>query len=496
MNRHNFFVKFLNKINSFINSLLERNLNKLNSNNLKKLLINNKIFLSIVVAIILFFSYLSIPNIFNQSEISAQLKKNLLKKLNLEFNFEKKLNYKFLPRPHFITNESSIIFNENKISEINKLKIYVSLENLFSLKNVKVQDVIIEEGNFNLNKKNYGFFIKLLDSDFKDIKLQVINSNIFYKNLENDVLFINKIVNAKYIHDPNESKTILYSKNNIFNMPYSMETFSDKNKKKLNLKLNIESLGLQLENQFSYSEKFILGLSELNYSNLKSVAEYKTNKNYFEFKLYDKAQKSKFLYNGKLNFKPFHSYLEGSTTELNFDHLFSANAIIKQLLKTEIFNNKNIDFKLNISANKIKNIDNFTNIFLQSKIEEGLIDLDQTKFSWKNHVNFNLTDSLIYIKDGKLILDANSEINITNLDEVYKFLLTPKSLRKKINKMNINFTYFFDEKIININNIRINDKTEKNLNNNINKIYLKDNILQNKFYLKKFLNKIIKNYAG
>ena len=154
MNRHNFFVKFLNKINSFINSLLERNLNKLNSNNLKNLLINNKIFLSIVVTIILFFSYLSIPNIFNQSEISAQLKKNLLKKLNLEFNFEKKLNYKFLPRPHFITNESSLIFNENKISEINKLKIYVSLENLFSLKNVKVQDVIIEEANFNLSKKN------------------------------------------------------------------------------------------------------------------------------------------------------------------------------------------------------------------------------------------------------------------------------------------------------------------------------------------------------
>ena len=51
MNRHNFFVKFLNKINSFINSLLRRNLNKLNSNNLKKLLINNKIFLSIVVTI-------------------------------------------------------------------------------------------------------------------------------------------------------------------------------------------------------------------------------------------------------------------------------------------------------------------------------------------------------------------------------------------------------------------------------------------------------------
>ena len=496
MNKHNYFVKILIKINSFINSLLERNLNKLNVANLKKILINNKIFLAIVLLVILFLSYLSIPNIFSQNQISAELKKDLLDRLNLEFNFKKKLNYKFLPRPHFITNESSIIFNEKKISEINKLKIYVSLENLFSLKSVKVQDVIIEEANFNLNKKNYGFFVKLLDSDFKDIKLEVINSNIFYRNLENDVLFINKIVNAKYIHDPNESKTILFSKNSIFNLPYLLEVSNNQDKKKLYSKINIESLGLQLENQFSYSEKFTLGLSEFNYSNLKSVAEYKTNKNYFEFKLFDKAQKSKFSYNGKLNFKPFHSYLEGSTTELNFDHLFSTNAIIKQLLKTEIFNNKNIDFKLNISANKIKNIDNFTNIFLKSKIQEGLIDLDQTKFSWKNHVNFNLTDSLIYIKDGKLILDANSEINITNLDEVYKFLLTPKNLRKKINKMNINFTYLFDEKIININNIRVNDKTDKNLNNNINKIYLKDNILQNKVYFKKFLNEVIKSYAG
>ena len=51
-------------------------------------------------------------------------------------------------------------------------------------------------------------------------------------------------------------------------------------------------------------------------------------------------------------------------------------------------------------------------------------------------------------------------------------------------------------KIININNIRVNDKTDKNLNNNINKIYLKDNILQNKVYFKKFLNEAFKSYAG
>jgi len=41
MSKHNYFVKFLIKINKFINSLLSRNLNKLIAANLKNILINN-----------------------------------------------------------------------------------------------------------------------------------------------------------------------------------------------------------------------------------------------------------------------------------------------------------------------------------------------------------------------------------------------------------------------------------------------------------------------
>jgi hypothetical protein len=50
--------------------------------------------------------------------------------------------------------------------------------------------IIIKEANFNLNKNNYDLFVKLLDSNFKDIKFEILDSNIFYRNLENDVLFI------------------------------------------------------------------------------------------------------------------------------------------------------------------------------------------------------------------------------------------------------------------------------------------------------------------
>ena len=79
MNNPNFLTKFFKKLSKLINSLLEKNLNKLNINNLKKILISNKIFLTIVASIILFLSYLSLPNLYNQYEISTQLSAGSLK---------------------------------------------------------------------------------------------------------------------------------------------------------------------------------------------------------------------------------------------------------------------------------------------------------------------------------------------------------------------------------------------------------------------------------
>ena len=495
MNTSNFFARFLKNFSKSINSLLEKYLNKLNINNFKRLLLNNKIFFTIVAAIILFFSYISLPNIYNQDNISKEIQSNLFNKLNLEFNFSNELEYKFLPRPHFVIKESSIINDESKISEIKTTKIYVSLENLFSLENMKVTDIILEDANFNLNHKNYNFFVNLLNADFKEIELKIINSNVFYRNFENNVLLINNIFNSKYYYDPNELKNFFYSKNEIFNVPYSIQSFFDDNKN-IYSKTNIDSLRLELENKLIFGKDFNFGSTEFNFLNQKSVAKYKTSKKFFEFSLNDKSQALKFLFNGKFNFKPFYSNLEGKVNKISFASIFSSNAVIKDLIKTEILNNKNIDFKLDIQAQEVKNFSNFKNIFLKTKIQDGLIDIDQTKFSWKYFVNFIIKDSLVYVKDGHLLLDASSELSVADSNEIYKFLLTPKNLRKKINKININFTYFFDEKIIEIKSILVDGKLNKNLNDNLKIIYLKENNLQNKIYFKNLLNDAIKSYFG
>ena len=101
MSKPYFIVKFFKNINLFINKLLEKNLNKLNSKNLISIIKSNKIFVTSVALIILFLSYLSIPNIYNQNDITRELKSELFEKFKLNLSFTKKLNYKFFPRPHF-----------------------------------------------------------------------------------------------------------------------------------------------------------------------------------------------------------------------------------------------------------------------------------------------------------------------------------------------------------------------------------------------------------
>ena len=232
MAKQNSFVKNLKNISKLINSLLEKNLNKLKFNNLINLARSSKIILTFVAVTFLFLSYLLIPTFYKQHEISKELKSEILNRFNLNLNFSENLNYNFFPRPHFTSNNTFILFNEKKISEIKEIEIYVSLENLFSLKNIKINEMVINEANFNLNVDNSNFFIKLLDNNFIDSILKIKNSNIFFRNNENQVLFINQIIKMKYFYEPNELKNIIYSDNEIFNIPYSIELLKNKEKKK------------------------------------------------------------------------------------------------------------------------------------------------------------------------------------------------------------------------------------------------------------------------
>ncbi len=496
MSKTNLFVKFLKNISNLINNLLEKNLNKLNFKNLSNLLINNKIILTFVAVFVLFISYLLLPTFYKQSDISKVLKTQLQNKLDLNLKFSENIKYNFFPTPHFTTTETSIFFNQNKISSIKNFKIFISIDNLFSLENIKIKDLIIENANFKLDKKNYIFFYNLLDKNFEDSSLIIKNSNIFFRNAEDEVLFINKIFKMKYYFEQKELKNIFYSDNEIFNIPFSIETFFTQDKKKIFSQIDIDLMKLKIENELSFVNKKIIGKSNIFLDKLKRIVDFQIEKNSFNFDIFDKIDKPNINYKGKFNFKPFYSYMDGNLDEINLNYIFGNNVLIAELLKTEIFNNKNIDFKLNINADNVYDNSNFRNIFLKSKIQDGLIDADNTKFEWKDFAYFELFESLIFVRNGELVLDGKLKIDINDFNKVYKFLLTPKNYRKKINQIDLNFTYNFDKKIAELKDIKIDNKINRNVNKILNNVILKKHDLQNKIYFKNLLNEAIKSYSG
>ncbi len=496
MSKTNFFVKHLKNINNFINNLLEKNLNKLNFKNLSFLFKNNKIILTFVALFVIFISYLLLPTFYNQNDISKKLKNELQNKFDLNFKFSQNIKYNFFPSPHFIAINTKILNDQNEISNISKLKIFISFDNLFSLKKIKLRDLILENSNFDLNAKNYDIFLELLNKSFQDGDLIVKNSNIFFRYLEDDVLFISKIFKMKYYYDLKEQKNIFYSENEIFNIPFSLKSFFNEEKNNFFSEINLKLIKLKIENKLTFENKKKIGKSQILFNKLKRNLEYHISKNSIDFYIFDKMDQPDVSYKGNLNFKPFYGNLKGDLNEINLNTLFGSNAVIAQLLKTEIFNNKNIDFKININADKVYKNANFKNINLSSNLQEGLIDTDNTKFKWRDFADFQLLESLIFVKNGELILDGKIKININDYNKIYKFLLTPKNYRNKIEEIDFNFTYNFDQKIAELKDIKIDNKINQSVNKILNNLVFKKEDLQNKIYFKNLLNEAIKNYAG
>ena len=319
MSKKNFFVKYLKNITSFINNLLEKNLNKLNLRNFSFLIKNNRVIITFVALFVVFITYLLLPNLYNQNDISKALKNKLQEKFDLNFKFSQKIKYNFLPRPHFTTTDSIIYKNQKEISKIGKLKIFVSLDNLFSFKNIGAKKLIFEKANFNLNAKNYNFFLDLLNTNLKDGDLIIKDSNIFFKNHENEVLFINKILKKRYYYEKKELKNIFYSENEIFNIPFEIETFLNEDKSKIFSEIDLNLIKLKIKNELNYKAKNITGKSEISFLKQKRIAEYNIEEEVFNFHLFDKIDDPNVTYIGNFNLKPFYASLKGELNKININ---------------------------------------------------------------------------------------------------------------------------------------------------------------------------------
>ena len=500
MSKHNFFAKFFKKTSIFINSLLKKKLNKLNflfeKDKFLTFLSFKRGFMFLSALIVLTFSYLSIPNFYDTSNLINNIKNQLYKDLNIDFSLSEEFSYNLFPKPNLTFQEIKFLNQDKKFASVDEMKIYISFSNLFASNDIRIKNINLNKVNFDLNKKNYNFFVKLLNSNFSNFNLEIENSNIFYRNIENEVLFINKIDQLKYYYDLKDNKNTFVANNEIFNIPYTVELKNHKDEKKILTKVNFDFLKLQVKNILSYKQIQKNGLIEFTYNKKKSEGTYQLNNNLFNFNYLNKSLGNDFKYEGIINFIPFFSKISGDIDIINLNKLFNPDTILVQLFKSELLNNKNLNINVIINAEQIIPFRDLNNLVFKIRIEDGLLDISETKFSWLDYVDFQIFDSLLYVRDNNLVLDSNISIDIHNSSEVYKFFQTPRNYRKKINKIKFNFVYNFDQEITNLNNIEIDNLVNPEVNKILDQFISKDTILQNRIYFKSLINEAIKSYAG
>ena len=213
-------------------------------------------------------------------------------------------------------------------------------------------------------------------------------------------MFINKIFNSKFYYDSNYLENILLSKNEIFNIPFTFVMKKNEYNKSFYTNFKSRKLRVNIENEVNYEDKNKKGVLDILLLNNDTSLEYEIKKNQILFK----SDESKNTYDGTIELKPFYFvanfYYDGISTK----NLLTDDSVIFDILKSEIFNNKNLSISLNLNVKKIVNINELKDLFLKIDIEDGNFNLSDSNILWKDDLKITLQESQLTYDENEISL--------------------------------------------------------------------------------------------
>ena len=185
----------------------------------------NRYIISFISLLFFYLFYLSIPNLYNKTWVQNTIENKLLEEFKINFSISSEISYNILPSPHFLIKNSKIFRQDdgktNSLSEIKKLKIFISQKNFFLKEKIYIKNVLINDANFNLYEKDFNLLDKINIEKVSDKKIKVIKSNIFFKNNSDKTFAIVKISKAILFFDKLKLLNILDLTGEVFNVPFS-----------------------------------------------------------------------------------------------------------------------------------------------------------------------------------------------------------------------------------------------------------------------------------
>ena len=421
-------------------------------------------------------SYFLLPAFYDKNKIKAQLENQIFNKYNLEVKLDQSLKYGLFPKPHFYSEDIIISYKENEIAKSNNVKISIFFTNFFSSDNLKIQNLKFKKTDFKINFSNFEFF-DLLDSIQLDKKIDFLNSKLFYLDQNDSLIFLTNVKNLNFFYEENFIQK-LNSKFNIFNIPISLNIEHNTFEKSFLTDLNSHSLRLNIQNNLFYNDKKFDGILDLTVINKNKKIKYSLKDNSLKFKTDD----NKII--GDINIKPFFLSSNLDISRINLKKIFKDNSILINILKSEILNNKNLNGKISIKSNNVESLNFLKEIKFDILFEEGDIFLQNLKTIFKDSVVINISDTQIIVDNYKLTFAGFISLDFIDITEFYTHYQINRNFRKNIKKINFGFLLNLDDQFVEIDNLKVNGKTNQNLEKFLNKFNSKKEDIFNKIILR------------
>ncbi len=494
MRKHFLSIKTIKKQILSINNSIESYFNKLRyfKSNYKKILLDKeyRVFWGVGIVTLLTLVYFLMPTFYNKNYIQSEIKNQILRNYNINLKFNEKINYGLLPKPHFFTKRLSIIKNGKEIGKTETLKVFIGLNNLFSINQITMKDLIFHKTDFNLYSDDLIFFQNLLKIEPNENKIYFKKSNIFLRNKNDELLFINKVNNSKFYYDSKNLQNVFTSKSNIFNFPLKLNIKNDKFNKKFFIKFNSKKIRLDIENTTSYENEIKSGLLDILFINKNTSLNYEIQKDFLNY--FSKNES----YKGRIDFKPFYFSAEFNYDGLSFKNFLKNDSIVMDLIQSEIFNNNNLNLDLVFNIKDVVNISEFNNLILKIGVEQGMISPSNSSIMWKDDLKIHLRDSLVIYDQEDLNLIGNIVIDVNDINDFYKSFQVKKNDRKKIERIEFDFNYDLNNKKITFDNFLIDNKSNENIEKFISNINSQEKIIFNKITFKNFVSNFFSTYSG
>ena len=496
MSKHNILDKKIKKQFLSINDSIESYFNKLRHFvlNFKKTKFssNNKLFLVSGVMLILILSYFLIPTFYNKILIQSEIKNQVFKKYNFEIKFNEEVKYGLLPKPHFVANNLSIIREGREIAKSKNVKMFISINKFFSINKLNLKNFIFKNTDFMIYKNDLIFFKDLLKTEPNENKIIFKDSNIFFKNSDDDILFINKIYKSEFYYDSNSLENILTSKNEIFNIPFALTIENDKFNKEADAIFESSKIRLNIKNKTNYEGTDKLGLLDILFINKSTSLNYQIKKNSLSFN----SEKSNNGYDGRIDFKPFYLSANFDYKGLSTKNLLNQNSIFIDFIQTNILNSKNLNAKININVNDITNNDELNSLLLNISIDQGVIGFSGSNIMWKDACKIILSESVLSYDGEEIDLIGKLIFDFEDINNIYRAFQINKNDRKDINGIEIDFVYSLNQKKITFDNVKIEKSSNTNVQKFLDEFNLKNKKIFNKITFKNFVNDFFSSYAG